>query len=339
MAYLLRSASLTNYVEVARSVGLDPYRQLSAAGINRSVLLDPDIKIPAGAVGRLLEASAQAAGIDDFGLRMAETRELSNLGPLGFVAREEPTLRKTLESIAHYLRLQNEAVFLRVEETEGLAIIREDMLGGFPGSVRQATQLMLGVLHRMLRIIVGADWRPRRICFTHNAPASLAVHTRVFGSAIAFNQDFDGIVCLASDLDAAIPSYDPVMAHQTRQYLDAMLAQSNASMSEKVSELILALLPSGACSVERVAQHLGVEPRTVQRHLAQGGESYSSILDAVRSELVTRYVESRDRPLSEVATLLGFSSSSAFSRWFGSRFGCSVSKWRRRPPEGDAAVA
>src|SRR5947209_1756083 len=161
MAYLLRSASLTNYVEVARSVGLDPYRQLSAAGINRSVLLDPDIKIPAEAVGRLLQASAQAAGIDDFGLRMAETRELSNLGPLGFVAREEPTLRKTLNSIAHYLRLQNEAVFLRVEETEGLAIIREDMLGGFPGSARQATQLMLGVLHRMLRIIVGADWRPR----------------------------------------------------------------------------------------------------------------------------------------------------------------------------------
>ncbi len=98
MSYQLRSASLTNYVEVARSVGLEPYQQLRAAGINRSALLDPDIMIPAEAVGRLLEASAQAAAIEDFGLRLAETRQLSILGPLGFVVQGQPTLRKALES-------------------------------------------------------------------------------------------------------------------------------------------------------------------------------------------------------------------------------------------------
>ncbi|AEI81378.1 transcriptional regulator AraC family [Cupriavidus necator N-1] len=54
MSYYLRSASLTNYVEVARSLGLDPYQQLRAAKINRSVLLDPDIRIPAASVGGLL---------------------------------------------------------------------------------------------------------------------------------------------------------------------------------------------------------------------------------------------------------------------------------------------
>jgi transposase len=62
-------------------------------------------------------------------------------------------------------------------------------------------------------------------------------------------------------------------------------------MSDQVRTLVLALLPSGGCSVERVTQHLGVEPSTVQRRLARSGESHSSILDAVRSELVTRYVE------------------------------------------------
>ncbi|MGA7816353.1 MAG: AraC family transcriptional regulator, partial [Caballeronia sp.] len=37
MSYLIRSAVLTNYVETARSVGLEPYRQLRDAGIHRSV--------------------------------------------------------------------------------------------------------------------------------------------------------------------------------------------------------------------------------------------------------------------------------------------------------------
>ncbi|MDF3838697.1 AraC family transcriptional regulator [Cupriavidus basilensis] len=333
MAYLLRSASLTNYVDVARSVGLDPYRHLRAAGIDRSVLLDPDMRIPAEAVGRLLEASAQAAGVEDFGLRMAETRHLSNLGPLGFAVQEGPTLRKALDAMSYYLRLQNEALYMRMEETEDVVVIRQDMIGGHPGSMRQGTQLALGVLFRMLNLFLGATWKPRSVCFMHNAPASLAVYQRVFGAAIAFNQDFDGIVCLASDLDAEIPSYDPVMARQARQYLDAMLAQSNATMTDKVRKLVFALLPTGGCSVERVAQHLGVEARTVQRRLADHGESYSSILDTVRVDLATRYVDSLDRRLSEVATLLGFSSLSAFSRWFGGRFGCSVSKWRGGRPD------
>jgi AraC-like DNA-binding protein len=330
MSYLIRSAALTNYVEVARSVGLDPYRQLSDVGISRSALLDPDIMIPAEAVGRLLEASAEAGAIEDFGLRMAETRELSNLGALGFVVREQPTLRKALESMAHYLRLQNEALHMRVEEAEGVATIRQDLMGGPPGSVRQAAELVLGVLYRTLSMILGPAWKPRSVCFTHDGPASLAVHGRVFGAPCEFNQDFDGIVCLASDLDTAIPTYDPVMAHLVRRYLDSMLVQSNATTSDKVRKLVIALLPSGRCSVERIAQHLGVDRRTVHRHLEQYGDSYTSIVDSVRVELVMRYVASRERPLSEVATLLGFSSLSAFSRWFSGRFGCSVSTWRSK---------
>jgi AraC-like DNA-binding protein len=79
-----------------------------------------------------------------------------------------------------------------------------------------------------------------------------------------------------------------------------------------------------------VAQHLGVDRRTVHRHLAHCDASYSSIFDAVQVELVMRYVDSRDRPLSDVATFFGFSSLSAVSRWFGGRFGCSVSTWRGR---------
>jgi AraC-like DNA-binding protein len=101
-------------------------------------------------------------------------------------------------------------------------------------------------------------------------------------------------------------------------------------MPDKVTKLVIALLPSGHCSVERIAQHLGVDRRTVHRHLEQYGDGYTSIVDSVRVELVMRYVASRERPLSEVATLLGFSSLSAFSRWFGGRFGCSVSTWRSR---------
>jgi AraC-like DNA-binding protein len=329
MPFMVRSASLTDYLEVARSVGLEPYRHLRAAGIHPSALLDGDVKLPAEAVGRLLESSARASDCEDFGLRMAELRELSNLGPLAFVAREAPTLRKTLASLAYYVRLQNEALLTHIEENEELAIVRLEMMGGHAGSIRQQMQLIVGVLHRTMGVFLGAAWKPRSVCFIHSAPAQLAVYRRVFRAPVLFNQDFDGIVCAATDLDVAIASYEPDMARHTRRYLDALLAQSDATMTDQVRKLVFALLPTGTCSITAVAQQLGVEARTVQRHLAAHGEGYSSILEAARADLAPRYVASVDRPLSEVASLLGFASLSAFSRWFTGRFGCSVSQWRK----------
>ncbi|SDR60056.1 AraC family transcriptional regulator [Paraburkholderia tuberum] len=329
MLNLLRSSTLTNYVEVARASGLDPYRQLRKVGISKSALLDPDIKIAAKSVRHLLEESAQVAGVEDFGLRMAETRQLENLGPLAIALREEPTLRKALNSLVRYFGLHNESLVLRIEEADGVAIFSQELIDA-RGSLRQSVELGVCVMYRILKQLLGAGWKPRGICFTHSAPVSLATHRRLFvGTSVLFNQDFDGLVLAEADLDAAIMSYDPALAPHAREFLDAKMAQSDATMPEKVRKLVFALLPTGACVAERVAQELGVDRKTMYRHLVYHGHSYSTIVDAVRVDLATRYVENRERPLSDVATLLGFASLSAFSRWFSGRFGCSVSKWRR----------
>jgi AraC-like DNA-binding protein len=335
MSYYLRSASLTNYVDVARAVGLDPHQQLRAARISRDVLLDPDIRILAGLVGRLLDASARAAQADDFGLRMAEMRQFSNLGPLAFVVREQPTLRRALESMVLHMGLQNEALAMRIEEGDGVVVIRLQILSEQPVALRQATDLAVGVMYRMLSLFLGSTWRPRGICFTHAAPSGLATFERVFRMPAVFNQDFDGIVCHASDLDTPLPSYDPVMAGQVKRYLGALLAQANTTMQDKVRKLVYVLLPTGRCSVDRVGQHLGVDRRTVHRRLLHEAVTYSEIVNAARANLVLGYIENTGRPLSEVATLLGFSSLSAFSRWFSGQFGCSVSKWRAQQHPGE----
>ena len=97
--YLMRSAGLTNYEEVARSVGLDPYQLLQSVGLSPSLLTEQDAWIPTDSFYAVMEESARVAGIEDFGLRIAEKRRLSNLGTIALVAREEPTIRKALELI------------------------------------------------------------------------------------------------------------------------------------------------------------------------------------------------------------------------------------------------
>ncbi|WP_322060081.1 AraC family transcriptional regulator ligand-binding domain-containing protein [Paraburkholderia sp. J63] len=57
---------------------------------------------------------------------MAETRRASNLGPLALAVRDEPTLRHALSAAARYNHLQNEALFISVEEEANVAIVREE---------------------------------------------------------------------------------------------------------------------------------------------------------------------------------------------------------------------
>jgi AraC-like DNA-binding protein len=314
---LIRSAVLTNFAEVARSVGLDSYRLLADLGLPQRCLLDSDLKVPIDAVRELLERAAQRAGIEALGLLMAETRQLSNLGMVGLLIREQPTVRLALEALLRHVKKLNEALFLTMEESGDIVVLREELIVGHAGSVRQSTELAVGVAFRILRSLLGPNWTPRRVCFAHDAPANRSVHERVFGHNVEFGHNFNGIVCTRSDLAMPNPNAEAAPA------------------CVEVRESIVRLLGIGQCTIALVAQHMGVDRRTIHRRLEDEGQTFSTLLDEVRRELAQRYIEGTGRTLSEVASLLGFSEPSSFSRWYRKQFHSTASAVRakssRRP--------
>lgn len=332
MAPLVRSASLTHFDQVAAASGLDARALVTAAGLPSRCLSDPDLKIPARGVGRLLEMAAAQAHDIAFALRMVESRRLSNLGPLGLLVRDEPTLRSALEALMRHIHAHNEALAVRVEQSGPLVVVRFELDGAGADPLRQATELVVGVAFRVLGVFLGANWRPRLVCFSHRAPPSLAAHRRVFGRAVEFGHEFSGIVCNAADLDTPNPGADPVMARYARQLL-AKTERSPATTA-RVRELIVLLLPRGHCRVETVAQHLGVDRRTVARHLGAEGASFSELVASVRGELAARYLDDGARSLAEISGLLGFSEPSAFSRWHRQRFGVAARRVLATPALG-----
>lgn len=329
MSSLVRAASLTNYSEVARAAGLDPVRMLLDAGLSPGVLREPDLMIPVERVGQLLQTSATLSGNESFGLCMAGSRLLSNLGAVGLLVRDQATLRDSLDVLMRYQALLNGALSLTVEECGERVIIREAVIaGGAHQPTRQRVELALGVMVQLIRQLLKPDWQPRRVCFEHPAPRDASTHQRFFGGCVEFDYDFNCIICAKDDLDARNPSADPAMVRYAQQLLDASVMSQQVTLLDDVRRTILLLLPSGRCGIEQVAGHLGVVCRTVQRRLAEQGQSFSSIVNDIRKGLCTRHVIESDRPLTEVATLLGFSAPSAFSRWYHAQFGCSAKESR-----------
>ena len=326
---LVRAASLTNYSEVARAGGLDPLQMLRDAGLSPGVLSEPDLLIPVERVGQLLQISAAKSGNESFGLCMAESRLLSNLGAVGLVIRDQWTLRDSLDVLMRYQTLLNGSLSLMIEESAGVVVIREDLSTGRAlQSTRQRIELALGVMLRLMREFLGEHWRPRRVCFEHSAPRDTTVHQRLFGSRVDFNHEFNCIVCTKSDLDARNPSADPAMVRYAQQLLDASANSGKLTVDGDVRRTILLLLPSGRCTIEQVSEHLGMVCRTLQRRLEEQGLTFSAIVNTIRRELAIRHVIESDRPLTEVAMLLGFSAPSAFSRWYLAQYGYSAQQSR-----------
>jgi AraC-like DNA-binding protein len=300
------------------------------AGLDPADLAIQDQWVPAAAVAELLEISAAAAGREDFGLRLAELRRLANLGALTLALREEPDARSVLQMLIRYEHTYNQAIRIRLSEADGLATIRMDLELGEPAGTRQVIELAVGALHRIHSQLHGTRWRPLSVCFPHPAPAELGTHRRVFGRAVRFQRDFAGFVMRAGDLTAPNQLADPMLRPYAHQFLESLGPPDEVTVVARVRELIEVLLPAGRCSVVQVARGLGVDRRTLHRRLAEAGETFSSLLNAVRTELAERLVPNPRRPLTEIAAELGFSEPSTFSRWFRGRFGCSPTEWRNR---------
>jgi AraC-like DNA-binding protein len=326
----IRSAILDGYVELVRSLGRDPYAFMRTVGLQATVLEDPEALIPRDAARELLEITARATKTEDLALRLASQRKLSALGPLSLVLKEEPTPRDALNTLCRYLKLVNASLNIRVEDAGGVVIIQEDLLPSAGLQMRQSVELAVGTMFCMLRDLIGAQWRPLEVCFTHRPPADISAHRAIFGRNVKFNQEFYGLVCKALDLSQPREVADPVAAGFVRKYLDAALKDHSESVQDTCRQLILALLPGGTCTAQAVARHLGVDRRTLHRRLDAEGLTFSGLLDEVRSELVKRHLGESDLPLSEVAELLGFSGPSSFSHWFHSQFGCSASQWSQQ---------
>lgn len=337
---LIRSASLHGYAELLRSLGHEPAAFVRAAGLSARLLDDPETLIPIHAVRALLEAAARATGVPDFGLRLAARRQLSHLGPISLVLREEPTPRQALDTLCRYLKLLSAGLFVRIEDAGCGVLVRQDLVPIAGLAVRQSMELSVGVMHRVLRELIGAPWRPQQVSFMHGAPADGSAHRAFFGVLPLFGQPFNGMVCTLADLQRLRGGGDgPAsgVARFARSHLEQALRCRSEGVEAACRELIVALLPGGRCTVQQVARLLGMDRRTLHRRLQAEGQTFSALLDATRTDLVLRHLQEGGQPLGEVAGLLGFAAPSGFCHWFRARFGASVSDWRRQVQAAQAA--
>lgn len=323
----IRGAALQGFESAAAAVGLDLSRLMLMAGLEADAFSSPSSKVPINAALALLNYAAMYSGREDFALRLARGRGLSVLGPRAMLAYTEPTVRDAVKAIIRHQAVHANGARMRLEEQDGIALChcQLDLDHNIPS--RQGYELAVATIHMVLSLMMGPGWRPVRICFRHGPPVAATVHSAVFRTAIEFNSEADCVVFRSSDLDRKITTADPQFARDVRDYLQSVDTPLKASLQHEVRLLVDGTIGSGNCTAEAVARRLGLPLRTFYLRLKQEGASFAAIIDDVRRDHALRRLEAANASMTEISSLLGFSSLPAFSRWFRQRFGCTARDW------------
>jgi AraC-like DNA-binding protein len=231
--------------------------------------------------------------------------------------------------MVRYQRMLNQALVLHVEDLPGeLVLVREEILSDAAGSMRQAYELAVGTRYTVFRGGRAPRLRARSVHFTHAAPRDLKAHSKVFDAPVEFGAAFNGFTLSRTEMDAPNPLADAGLAAHAEQFVRTLPLAQEAPLADEVARAIQVLLPFNGASIIAVSDRLGVSPRTLQRRLADEGADFSSLLNGIRRQHATRYLENPRVSVAEVASLVGYSQETSFARWFAGEFGVSPSTWR-----------
>ncbi|MGB8391369.1 helix-turn-helix transcriptional regulator, partial [Mycobacterium sp.] len=128
-----------------------------------------------------------------------------------------------------------------------------------------------------------------------------------------------GFTVRSADLDRRL-NRDDVAHRAVVDYLSS-ITPLGAGIVESVRTIVRQLLPTGAGTLDVVAEQFQLHPKTLQRRLADEGTTFAALVDQVRKEATERYLRSTGISLAHLARELGYAEQSVLTRsckrWFG----------------------
>jgi len=103
------------------------------------------------------------------------------------------------------------------------------------------------------------------------------------------------------------------------------------SLRAQIEHLLIPILHTGEASIDMIADKLALSRQTIFRKLKAEGTTFQELLDELRHKLALDYLSKSKASVHEIAYLLGFSDSTAFSRAFKRWTGYSPHAVRANP--------
>jgi len=299
------------------ALGLDSDALCREAGIDPQLMDDPNARYPLSATTRLWALAVERSGDPAIGLRVSRFVSPTTFHALGYALVASGSLREVFERIVRYHQVVSDALELELTRGEDRYRFCLKVPDSSPPPALEAIDAFAAIYVRTCRNRLGRDYAPLAVYLRRPEPLDPKQWHTVFRAPVFFAAAEDRLEFALQDFDSHLDDANPELAEHNEAVLKRTLAQLRPlTWERKVRGAIEAQLPEGEPSADRIAQALHLSLRSLQRHLADEGCRFDTLLNECRENLALLHLRDPQCSLSEISYLLGFADTSSFSRAF-----------------------
>jgi AraC-like DNA-binding protein len=189
---------------------------------------------------------------------------------------------------------------------------------------------LFGAIINTLRTLLNDTSLTMRVEAPYPAPPHSDRYRQIFGDDVHFDCLHAQVSFPVETSARQLPSANPALRALYEGECARLLAdlEEDTPAAEQTLRL-LRKLEGQYPQMPQTARMLSLSPRTYRRRLAEENHSYQALLDQVRAEHATRYLQNTRLPLSSIAYMLGFNDASNFRRAYLKWTGLSPGAVRR----------
>jgi AraC-like DNA-binding protein len=306
-----------------RQLGKPPQSLLSRLHISENDLLRPGFRLPVTSLSQLLAEASQLVDRKDFALYAGgEVEQLGNTAMRWSVALS-PTPARGIQRLADLFHLVTDGVLASFESHgKEHALTMGPLLGSNAHKIHPLHEdIMVSSTLAGVQALLPAGYQHTRVEFLQSKPDDPTPWYEFFGDDIIWAAPqakiwWNTSVLCTPRLDS---NEELALAHE-HLAMQQLAAVSSQTWAQRVEWQITETILDGRVTQEAVAAHLGVEIRTMQRHLKAEGASFQELLAMVRKRYALNQL-SYNKPITQIGYELGYTDPSAFcnafKKWFG----------------------
>jgi AraC-like DNA-binding protein len=324
----VRIGGLSAVPIVLQELGANPAKVLTEVGLNLDLFDDPDNVIAFETRSCLFAHCAARTGCAQFGFRVGQHTDASNLGLVGLLTRYSPDVGSALRSLVHYLHLHVRGATSSLKVEAGWAELRYDI---YHPNLEAPEQLGDGAVATMFNIVRGLchpAWKPAMVLFAHGRPEDMVPYRSFLQAPLEFDADHYALVFSADWLDRPLPGSDSELRRLLLKQVESLQGKHPNSFPDLVRSILRTAILTGHSNADQVAALLSMHRRTLCRHLGEFGTSFQELVDECSLEMVRQMLESPDMEVAQIATAVGYADASALTRAFRRWTGTTPARWR-----------
>jgi len=322
----VRGSAYMLFVDYLEKAG-NPLRKTLPGDLLPAIIdRNPEALVPVHLAHLFIGSGARTVGAADFGFVVARDARIAHLGAFGRAIARSLTLNEALGKIRSNLRFYSSAE--RVWWVRRGAEVHVHHAYTYPAvdGSQHAQQAVLILMRDLVRLAAGPDWQPETVLCGPGIDA--AGSDRTFAGARRLACDHPGIVFPAALLSRPLGGAQA----RHRNDPDVSVFEANAPAADivgSIRQVVTTLMAHGAVRLPDVATAVGVEPRTLQRRLAETEIDFSEIVAGARFELALTLLNDPAQRVIDIAYELGYADPANFTRAFRKWTGLSPAQYRR----------